>query len=264
MRVVTWNMNKATFKRRAIWDYMRELNPDIALLQEVNSIPDYFKNHFTCLYRKATNKDNLPQKFGTAILIKGGIIKPVQLESEWIWVNKKLNDFSGNFLAAEIILENGFHARIISVHSPAWRVNLTGAGEIDAGKIKLKNNSDIWGTELLWAGLSKAVSETDLPWIVGGDFNSSTTFDFPKPRGNQEIIDRMKALNLTECLFHSKKTLTPTFKNPRDKKIIHQIDHLFVSKSLISKLQTCETGNPQPIFDNKLSDHLPIISDFMI
>jgi exonuclease III len=51
MRVITWNMNKATNRRKESWEYLLELNPDVALLQEVNSIPDFIQNEFECLRR---------------------------------------------------------------------------------------------------------------------------------------------------------------------------------------------------------------------
>ncbi len=255
-------MNKATSEKMKSWEYLSGLDFDLALLQEVNSIPDFIKNEFGYLCRKATNKNGQPQKFGTAILVKGAIINSIQLVSESVWVNEKLRLFSGNFLAAEAILENAFHTNVVSVHSPAWRVNPSGLNESEFTELKLENNRDIWGTELLTAALSELAAKSDLPFVVGGDFNSSPTFDFPKNRGNQEVLDKMNALGLKECLFQSKGILTPTFKNPRNQKIIHQIDHLFVPAVLITNLTFCETGNSQHIFENSLSDHLPIVADF--
>ncbi len=257
-------MNKATSQKMKAWEYLLDLNSDLTLLQEVNSIPDFIKNDFACLYRKATNKNGQPQKFGTAILVKGKITNHIELVSESIWVDEKLNLFSGNFVAVEAILENGFRGNIISVHSPAWIINPTGLEEIEYRKLKLENNKNIWGTELLWAALNNLISKSSLPLIVGGDFNSSLTFDLPKNRGNQEILARMQALNLKECLFHSKGVLTPTFKNPSNQKVIHQIDHLFVSPTLIATLKNCNVEESETIFDNYFSDHLPIIADFSV
>jgi len=267
MRVITWNMNKATIRRKESWEYLLELNPDVALLQEVNSIPDFIQNGFDCLYRKAIKKNGQPQHFGTAILVKGKILQPIQLSSEWNWVIEELNLFSGNLVAAEIMLENEFRAQIMSVHSPAWCIDPMRLMDVEVNEVKLKKNSKVWGTELVWAALRYAIPTSKTPWIVGGDFNSSPTFDYlwkGGPHGNQEVPDRMNALELVECLFHSKGVLTPTFKNATDKKVIHQIDHLFVSADLISSLGFCKTGNTQHIFENSLSDHLPIIADFSV
>jgi exonuclease III len=259
-------MNKANIRRRESWEYLLELNPDVALLQEVNLIPDFIENEFDYLYRKAIKKNGQQQHFGTAILVKGKIITPIQLSSELNWVNEELNLFSGNLVAAEIMLPNEFHAQTISVHAPAWCIDTERLVGADIADVKLKNNPKVWGTELVWAALCYAIPISKTPWIVGGDFNSSPTFDYlwkGGPRGNQEFLDRMNALELVECLFHSKGVLTPTFKNATDKKVIHQIDHLFVSAEMISSLESCKTGD-STIFDNYLSDHLPIIADFSV
>jgi endonuclease/exonuclease/phosphatase family metal-dependent hydrolase len=102
----------------------------------------------------------------------------------------------------------------------------------------------------------------ELPWIVAGDLNSSVTFDKPRPRGNQEIQDRMSDLGFTECLNFHQGELTPTFKNPSNKQIVHQMDHLFVTEHLRSKLLSCTIGDADRVFTGSLSDHLPIIAEF--
>jgi exonuclease III len=58
--------------------------------------------------------------------------------------------------------------------------------------------------------------------------------------------------------------LIPTFKNPSNNRILHQIDHLFVTTKLYAKINDCYIGDESLIFGNKLSDHLPIIADFNI
>jgi endonuclease/exonuclease/phosphatase family metal-dependent hydrolase len=130
--------------------------------------------------------------------------------------------------------------------------------------IKLKNNPDLWLTEILWAALSHK-DFRKIPWIIAGDLNSSVTFDTMwkgGPHGNQEIIDRLSALGLTECLYYHQGKITPTFRNPSNKQIIHQLDHLFVSNRVTDHLLSCETGKTRRVFDESLSDHLPIIADF--
>ena len=106
---------------------------------------------------------------------------------------------------------------------------------------------------------------SDDQWIVGGDFNSSETFDYlwkGGPHGNREILERMNDLGLTECLKGYNGELIPTFRNPRNGKIIHQLDHLFISDGLRSSLERCVTGDASRVFGESLSDHLPVIGDF--
>ena len=98
MRVISWNVRRAT-KTSAAWKILIDLNPDIALLQEVSSIPDYIYNLFEIKFRKAINKNGKEQKFGTAILVKGKIISELPLSSEYTWVNNELTHFSGNLLS---------------------------------------------------------------------------------------------------------------------------------------------------------------------
>ncbi|KON33028.1 hypothetical protein AC477_02130 [miscellaneous Crenarchaeota group-1 archaeon SG8-32-1] len=52
------------------------------------------------------------------------------------------------------------------------------------------------------------------------------------------------------------------FQNSTDKKVIHQIDHLFVTNNLYSQLRGCAVGDKLVIFNEYMSDHLPIIADF--
>ena len=72
----------------------------------------------------------------------------------------------------------------------------------------------------------------------------------------------MAALGLVECLRHFKGTLTPTFKNTVDGEVKHQIDHMFVTSGLATRLLRCKTGAPEKIFAADLRDHLPIEADF--
>ena len=74
----------------------------------------------------------------------------------------------------------------------------------------------------------------------------------------------MRGIGLVECLKEYTGRLTPTFKNARNDRILHQIDHLFVTPSLYAKINNCYVGDKGLIFENKLSDHLPIIADFNI
>ena len=152
----------------------------------------------------------------------------------------------------------------MSVYSPAWPVNPIRLKDVDVSPVKLPQNPDVWGTELMWAALYNE-QRGEIPWAVAGDLNSSITFDTlwgDGPRGNQEIQDRMSDLGFVECLRSWQGKLTPTFKNPRGGKVIHQMDHLFVSDSPRWRLARCSTGDPAVVFDGGLSDHLPIVADF--
>ena len=100
---------------------------------------------------------------------------------------------------------------------------------------------------------------------MGGDFNSSKTFDYlwkSGPRGNKQVLDRTSAIGFEECLRSFNGELTPTFRNPRGGKIIHQLDHIFVTDELRLSLESCVVGDSSKVFGEHISDHLPVIGNF--
>lgn len=194
-------------------------------------------------------------------MVKGKILIQEVLVSEYDWVNSELQKYAGNLLHCKVGLATGEVYNVVSVYSPAWSVATDNYSKEQVEQIKLQQNPDIWVTELLWAGLKNSNLKFS-SWIVGGDFNSSKTFDLPIPRGNKEILDRMEALGFTECLRTATGRLTPTFRNPKGGEIIHQIDHLFVNEPIAQNFIDCATGDNLNIFEESISDHLPIVADF--
>ena len=62
MRVVTWNCRKASAQSR-VWDYLLELAPDLALLQEVCGIPQHVKRRYASVQQYPVRKNGSPQQF---------------------------------------------------------------------------------------------------------------------------------------------------------------------------------------------------------
>ena len=67
-------------------------------------------------------------------------------------------------------------------------------------------------------------------------------------------------LNLKESIHEHNKGLVPTFRNPNGGKIIHQIDHVYISEGLFSNLISSNPLSEYGVFENKLSDHYPILT----
>ncbi|MDP2638419.1 MAG: hypothetical protein Q8P26_05145 [Candidatus Levybacteria bacterium] len=270
MRIITWNIKGAT-KTSAVWKILTDLNPDIALLQEVGGIPEEIKREFNVLSKVAIQKTGKPQKFSTAVLVKGKVIGGIDLKSEYEWVNRELEFFKGNFISCIVQPQNQGLVKVVSVYSPAWPVNKERLKGIDVSPVKLQLNPNVWGSEIIWSALKNIVSNNEA-WIVGGDYNISETFDKEwqdknglkfgiRSFGNKEILDRMYEMGFVECLRKYTNKIVPTFKHSRGE-IAHQIDHLFVTSNLYSQLKSCIVGDQSIIFGNSLSDHLPIIADF--
>ncbi len=266
LKILTWNLRRATHKSEA-WDIIRRITPDLLILQEVASIPNDLLSTYLCLSKKARSKGGREQSFSTTILSRKGALKHYSLYSSIEWIQNELTYFNGNILAAEISIENQKPIRIVSVYSPAWFIPKARLEGIDVSDIKLTQNNNLYCTELLWAALKEESNNEDVDWIIAGDFNSSTTFDIMwpgGPSGNQEIIDRMNSLGLTECLYTAENKLVPTFKNARGNKVVHQMDHIFVSQCLFNTLKRCCVLDKESVFEKSLSDHLPIITEFKL
>jgi exonuclease III len=265
MRICCWNVRRAT-SRSAVWELFTDIAPDLALLQEVGGLPKSVADQYQVVMKIAAGKRS-PQRFRTAILVRGAVGTVgtrIRLSSCWDWVNQELQRFEGNLLAYWVSIGDREY-RVLSAYSPAWPLEAERLREVDVEPVRLRLNSQVWLTELLWAALLDSCDPTNpAPWVIGGDLNSSETFDYSGQSGNLEILQRMRDLGLVECLRHFNGALVPTFRNPRGGKIIHQLDHLFVSASLGSRLVMCTTADHARVFDSSLSDHLPIIADFAI
>lgn len=265
MRVVTWNMHGARASRQPAWEYLLELKPDIALLQEVGEIPLQVAAQFECKEVYAVRQNGRPQKFKTALLVRGRITDEVVLLSCEPWIERELRRFSGNLLSFRVEPEFGPTLNAIDVYNPAWPLDRSASQDVDTSAVRLKHQTrDVWLADLLWFSLGLLFERHPEPWIVAGDFNLSESFDeWPGgPHGNREYLDRMADLGLVECLRQFAGKQVPTFKNPDGGAVLHQIDHMFVSSALAAGLTSATTGSQEHVFGASLSDHLPVIADF--
>lgn len=263
MRAVTWNCRNASAKSK-VWDYLLELNPDLAFLQEVGSIPKSVENEYSLIQRYPVGKGGAPQRFTSAILVRGALGDEITLHGPAPWVDAELHRFAGNLCGVELQPDRGPRIKAICVYSPPWPVDRTRLTGIDVCAVRLLQNQDVWVADLLWAALCINKPRADDPWIIAGDFNTCETFDAWKggPRGNREYLDRLDQLGLVDCLRLAKGALTPTFRTLGRGTVTAQMDYLFVTKILRSNLVACDTGPRQRVFEGGLSDHLPIIADF--
>ena len=117
MRIVTWNVRRATAKS-PVWTMLLEIAPDIALLQEVGEFPQEVTSKFDVRLEQAIGKTGRVQKFGTAVLVRGKITEELRLISEHDWVNHELDLFSGNLVGCKVIPEDQSPKNVISVYSP--------------------------------------------------------------------------------------------------------------------------------------------------
>ena len=263
MKVLTWNVNKAGEARPELWEMVQRIDADIVLLQEVTGIPGWIRNRYQCHVISPRDFRGDNSRYSTAVLSKELINSTPYLESELEWVNNIYRVRYGWIVECTITLDSGARFRVVGVHSPAKPIPKDQWADVDVSGIKLTNNPDLWFTEILWALLRNANISDDVNWIVGGDFNSSVTFDEPRDRGNREIIGRVNQLGLTGCLSYFHDGAVPTFMHSRGT-VRHQLDYCYVNAPLLARLKQARVPPHEEIFHSKprQSDHLPILCEF--
>ena len=236
---------------------------DIVLLQEVTGVPRWILNGYQCHLISPRYFEGHNARFSSAVLSKGLIDATPYLESELEWVNRICTERYGWIVGCKVTLGSGERFRVVSVHSPAFPIPRDQWADLDVSGIKLTNNPELWFTEILWALLGTACISDDTNWIVGGDFNSSVKFDESQDRGNREIIGRLNALGLTDCLNHAHAGAVPTFQHS-SKMVEHQLDYCYVNTPMLERLTLARVPSHEDVFHRKprVSDHLPILCEF--
>lgn len=263
MKILIWNVNRANTNRDALWEIFCREESDLALLQEVTEIPKWVGNNYNCKMVAPRYFSGQPAPFKTAVLSRWHIDTRPFLSSSLDWVNEIHQRQYGWILESEVVHQNGERIRVVSVHIPAWPIPSEELYGIDYSVIRLTNNPALWFTEILWSLVGGTVFGDDTNLIVGGDFNSSVLFDFPTDRGNRQVMDRMNALGLTDCVKHCLGKPVPTFRKSTGS-IKHQPDYCYVNGPMLKRLTHVRVLGPSEIFDHdpRISDHLPIICEF--
>ena len=264
MKTITWNVNKASCKKTNLWKTLLDEDPDVVMLQEVTSIPDWITNDYNCHSVTPMYFETGKAPFRTVILSKWRIDTTPFLYSDIDWINKIHAEQYGWITECETVNEVGVSFRIVAVHLPAFSIPKKQLQGVDVKEIKLKAAVDVWFTEILWSLLQNAHAGDATNWIIGGDFNSSLGLDFPKDRGNHEFVERLNSIGLTDCLSYHRACSVPTFQNAKDKRVIHQLDYCYVNAPLLERLNRAQVMTQERVFGAmpKLSDHLPVICEF--
>lgn len=262
MKILTWNVRKASASSKALWNIVRLADPDIALLQELKSVPNWIKDQFHTSIVAPKYFSGTLAPFSNAVLAKWPIQLESSLSSSLGWVNS-IHQQTGWLLACQVEQSPTQIFRVICVHSPAFPIPKEQYKDYDVTGIKLPTNPSLWFTEILWSLLKDSMKGKVSNWIVGGDFNTSVLFDQPKDKGNGKVICRLNQLGLTDCLKYHLGKSVPTFRTPVGS-FRHQLDYCYVSNSLLKRLKAAWVLSDAEVFgrEKMLSDHLPIICEF--
>jgi hypothetical protein len=154
-RILSWNCRRAG-TGQALWEYFIEIAPDIAVLQEVTGIPRLVRDKYEVRAARPLTRNGTPQRFQSAILVRGTIGETVQLQSRLPWVNDELNRFAPNLLAHDVVIDDLPPLVVVAVYAPAWPVSRERLRDQDLGTVKLSQNPDVWVPDLLVDALKGA------------------------------------------------------------------------------------------------------------
>ena len=107
MKILSWNMRSAGPTREAAWDYFREIDPDLALLQDVTSLPDDLHASYDLVDSVAVKRDGTDQRFKTMILVKGQIGPQIPIEFPLDWMNEEFQRMGRNLICRTVQTELG-------------------------------------------------------------------------------------------------------------------------------------------------------------
>lgn len=265
MRIVSWNMRSARPDRIEAWSYLLEFNPDIAILQDVVDIPLQVATKYTSREAFAVRQNGQRQRFKTVLLTQGNFGEQMELPAAEPWIAEEFQRYAGNLLVYPVDTGLGHRLNVVNVYNPAWPINKGRLEGIDTQTVRLSQQRRyIWLSDLLWSSLNELIKMSSDPFVIAGDFNLCESFDkwSGGPHGNREYLKRMASVGLVECLRHYTGQLTPTFKRPGGDQATCQIDHMFISESLVGGIRAATVGSEGRVFGGNLSDHLPIVVDF--
>ena len=257
MRIVCWNMNhwrRTPAERKSAWQFLTQLKPDVALLQE--AVPGDDTGTANVVFRSQGIGSSRP--WGSAVVSFG---KPAVAVAE---VRSRYSKRPANLhqtLAGSLAIAQVGDLTLISHY-----------GAIENGYAVTtvhRQLSDL--TPLFDSSLGRRV-------VLGGDLNITSQFEEPDRRRHQNVLDRLASLGMVDCLAldrppRPKLEGCPCTDSPcrhvrtlrHDKSDTPwQKDYIFVSETLAGVVKSCfalDSGDPDPW---QFSDHCPVILELSI
>ena len=230
MKIVSWNINRASYVRKNFWKYFEKLNFDIGMFQEVYMIPYKIRKR----YEVVRGEMNV-------ILIKNNINAEIKRTN--VLDTHSKNEVIADFCTSCEIELFGKTITLISIY------NYIGPNKRDFSEF----------LQVLWKYIS--INRNKII-IIGGDFNMDEEFQ-GQLRGWGQLMKNLKeelsTFGYKDVLSDGLNSKPYTFITPANKRP-YQLDYLFIPRNI--KLVNAKVGNEDEIFNTKprLSDHLPIIA----
>lgn len=255
MRVVSWNLARNTYPsdvtHDAAWRYLRDLDPDVALLQEARArLPDWVGATYEVARQPA-------QRWGSLILAK-----PKFQLLRWPGEQPRLQHSTDVYLAtATIRILDDASVVVGSVHAPIGAASLTDLSGLDAKLIKRPRAPVAYRSDVAYAFYRELVRGRR--FLISGDWNVARLWDYQygHPQIHEiDFFDRAHADGWIECYrrLHPEGEGRTWFRGSEPP---YQMDHAFCDEETAQTLQACEIDK-WPAESLHLSDHAPLILEF--
>ena len=235
MKILSWNID-CKIGQNGVWNYIRtHIKPDFALLQECRVPVENFEVQNNLLLNVIGGTRN----WGSCIYSKDCKVDEVSFSPEYRgWTT--LGEMTPLHFSKPILL--------ISVHA-----KLAGVPFV------------VPHLKEMFSKLLNVMKEYE-NLIIAGDFNAARLFDevypqYPAHTKHKLLFDWLEnELGLFDCHYKLNGKEVQTMRGKS--KYPYQNDHIFVSKSLLTRLKSCTVLANEEIY--KLSDHNPVVAEFKV
>jgi exonuclease III len=255
MKILSWNMARAirpTGLNTDPWAVLEEINPDIALLQEVRVPPMTFGGHFHIV--------PTARGWGTGVWSKYPFSWTGTLPRGSDSSHEAIGDALAGYVAtAAVELSPGRSLSVTSVHAYPAPVDARFLAGFSIDSVKCPAAAGVWPGDLVWWATRSLPNAGD-PIVLGGDWNTALRFDeVYGPRGNAEFFARMSETGWCDAMkkFHDAEVQTyfSTGRGP------YQLDHVFLTSDLFNSLQGADVAATPQVLG--ASDHAPIVLEIL-
>jgi exonuclease III len=256
MKIVSWNLarnttSKAWGKHEEAWRYLASMDPDVALLQEVE-LPSWAAERWSIVAAPSA-------PWGSAILARPGL----PLHAGQV-------DWDGGFrqgvllATAELSPAGGPPTVLGSVHTVVWSKRDETVDELlaqfGADAVRRPRERLAYANDVAYAVFRQRVHGRR--FIVSGDWNIARLWDeYHRGTHEADFFARAEEDGWVDCyrLFHEQEGRTWF----RGRDIGYQLDHAFCDPETARLLTPCYI-EPEPAERLKLSDHAPLVLEMQL
>lgn len=247
LRVVSWNMGHT----RRSWDYLGELDPDLALLQEANAgaAPGWAFERWPGWVMRPVRSWG----WGSAIIAKRSLnLEAIRDEAEGMELE--------GWIALGIVRMPDTTSMVVgSVHAPPFRPTPEHLGGRDPALMALPRYRAPRSFDVAYATVSHRIRGHR--FLVGGDWNISPQLWLTyHPRSHDaDFFVRAARDGWVDCYRRDHDSEGQTWF--RANNLPYQFDHVFCDEVTAKSMGSC-TIDPRPAATLRVSDHAPLVAEF--